>query len=267
MRHEESINASSREEVFSLLRSKGIKAIKVVAADGSKANGEVRGVRRQTVVVSVIFAILITGFGAYILGPSNSTSAAIASVPSVAPEAILHVAKPLTRQMINGDRQRIEDAVNSLSNTVDRLLAAFAEPGRPIAEAPILRPSPADVEVCLATPLRYSDNEFTESVDLKRIVAKIKSELKNYIAEGGSVEEYINELVKRQKLELSYREKAERTLSRMLKSSPSMKSNTDKQLVYDFWLKANAQLQSMGIYPIPLPSQLRGYQATLDFDD
>lgn len=44
-RHEESMEADSREVVFKTLREKRIKAIKVVAADGSKANGEVRGKR------------------------------------------------------------------------------------------------------------------------------------------------------------------------------------------------------------------------------
>ena len=44
-RHEASIDAESREAVFAALRAKGIKAIKVVAADGSKANGEVRGIK------------------------------------------------------------------------------------------------------------------------------------------------------------------------------------------------------------------------------
>lgn len=42
-RHEDAMEAESREAVFKALREKGIKAIKVVAADGSKANGEVRG--------------------------------------------------------------------------------------------------------------------------------------------------------------------------------------------------------------------------------
>ena len=38
-RHEAAIEAVSREEVFATLRARGIKAIKVVAEDGSKANG------------------------------------------------------------------------------------------------------------------------------------------------------------------------------------------------------------------------------------
>ncbi len=38
-RHEAAIEAVSREEVFATLRARGIKAIKVVAEDGSRANG------------------------------------------------------------------------------------------------------------------------------------------------------------------------------------------------------------------------------------
>lgn len=58
-RHEESMEADSREAVFKALREKGIKAIKVVAADGSKANGEIRGFRLRTVIaVGVIAAVL-----------------------------------------------------------------------------------------------------------------------------------------------------------------------------------------------------------------
>ena len=56
VRHEATMNASSREEVFATLRKQGIKAIKVVASDGSKANGEVRGVRKR-VVVSLLLVV------------------------------------------------------------------------------------------------------------------------------------------------------------------------------------------------------------------
>ncbi len=35
---------------------------------------------------------------------------------------------------------------------------------------------------------------------------------------------------------------------------------------YSYWLKANAQLQSMGIYPVPMPDALRMYQMGLELD-
>lgn len=67
IRHEDSMNASSREEVFEALRAKGIKAIKVVAADGSKANGEVRGVRKRTVAILMLLSAVLSGLAVFLL--------------------------------------------------------------------------------------------------------------------------------------------------------------------------------------------------------
>ena len=36
---------------------------------------------------------------------------------------------------------------------------------------------------------------------------------------------------------------------------------------YAYWLKANAQLQAMGIYPLALPDALRSYQMGLDIEE
>ena len=67
VRHEESMNAASREDVFAELRKRGIKAIKVVAADGSKANGEVRGVRKRIVAALVVLVAVAVGIAAYFI--------------------------------------------------------------------------------------------------------------------------------------------------------------------------------------------------------
>lgn len=61
VRHEDSMNASSREDVFVELRKRGIKAIKVVAADGSKANGETRFIVRKRFVLSALAIGLTIG--------------------------------------------------------------------------------------------------------------------------------------------------------------------------------------------------------------
>lgn len=58
-RHVEAMEAESREAVFAALREKGIKAIKVVAADGSKANGEVRGYRLSLKGLSELANVVI----------------------------------------------------------------------------------------------------------------------------------------------------------------------------------------------------------------
>ncbi len=257
IRHEDSMNASSREEVFAELRKRGIKAIKVVAADGSKANGEVRGVRKQAVLAIVCFAALVTGCAVYLF--TNGDVEHPAKETHNAPTNKMRNASPLPRQMIPGDRGRIAAAIASLKSAPERLLAAFAEPGRPLGALNGKTPTEAEFAAILREPIKITDDEFTESVDLKRIVTRIKSDLRQFIAAGGTAEEFVAELIKRQKLEITYREKAEARLNEMLKG--------DASKAYDFFLKANAQLQSMGIYPLPLPDSLRNYQNTLDFDE
>ena len=124
-------------------------------------------------------------------------------------------------------------------------------------------------------------------MDLKRIVAGMKREMGAYLAAGGTAEGYLEELEKRQKLEISYRERAEQRLGEMLAgardarpdqggaspagaSSPEGRSATGQDRLrdaYAYWLKANAQLKSMGIWEIPLPEALRAYQMGLDLDE
>ena len=65
------MEASSREEVFVRLRQRGIKAIKVVAADGSKANGEVRGARKRTIAAVAALAAVLAGSAVYFLAPER----------------------------------------------------------------------------------------------------------------------------------------------------------------------------------------------------
>ena len=96
VRHEDSMNASSREEVFAALRAKGIKAIKVVAADGSKANGEVRGVRKRVVLGIVCFVAAITGVVVYFATGRGEDVTGTHNLAAVK----LRSATPLPRQMI-----------------------------------------------------------------------------------------------------------------------------------------------------------------------
>ena len=65
IRHEDSIDADSREGVFVVLRTRGIRAIKVVAADGSKANGEIRGLRKRTATLIALVAATLTGLAVW----------------------------------------------------------------------------------------------------------------------------------------------------------------------------------------------------------
>ena len=267
-RHEAPADAESREAVFEALRRRGIRAIKVVAADGSKANGEVRvkvGVPKR--VVAGICATLLVAVGlAYWMG-SQKGEAELATVVTPQGTVTFTVATPLPRQAIAGDRRRIEKSICGIFRFPEEAaLARFAEPGRSFdAKGEI--PGSSDVwKECLDTPIRIASTDFTEVVDLKRIVTGMKREMRGYLLAGGTVEDYFAELTKRQRLEISYRERAENKLKEMLPGQEHKASN-EKRLAaaYSHWMKSNASLKSMGIYELALPDALREYQANVDF--
>lgn len=269
VRHVGEMIAPSRDEAFQTLRAKGIRPIKVTAADGSKENGEVRvvGVRKRVTVVLVVVSIALgMTFGSYYVTRTNEpylTDNAAVEFVQPAHQAI-KIAKPLPRQMIQGDRSRIENLPTNLFSTVaEAYLARFAEPGRDFGGVIASTLATNDVALLemLNAPIHIAADEFSEHLDLKRITAGIKREMRQYIRGGGTPQEYLTELVMRQQKEISYRRKASQKLAQMITGE-----NADLQAAYDYWLKANAQLQSMGIYPLPLPEALLNLQTPLGFD-
>ena len=260
------MEAESREAAFAALRKQGIKAIKVVAADGSKANGEIRGIRKRVLAASVVIAALLAGLGVFFLSQGARNGA----------QGTTSEARSIERQQIPGDRGRIEKAYATAFDTpAEKFLARFAEPGRKFSAPECDWPKKADFDAVLGKPILISSGEFTESIDLKRIVLGMKREMSAYLKGGGLVSGYIRELIKRQQTEVAYREQAEKKLNELL-AAPTTASNTantgkmlDAQLknAYNFWLKANAQLQSLGIYPLPLPLRLRSYQMSAGFEE
>ena len=265
-RHVEEMESLSREAVFEVLRAKGIRPIKVIAKDGSKANGEVRviGVRRRVLILLVLLAAVavgsIGGFLTLRIKASGPRHPGQQQAANGADKKM--VAAPLPRQMIQGDRSRIENAPTNLFETaVETYLSQFAEPGRKIPRPEmdsINATNLVELSRILDAPIVYADDEFSEYIDLKRITAGIKKEMRAYVRGGHTPNEYFAALIKRQETEIAYRNKASEKLKEML---------SDVDSAYVFWLKANAQLQSMGIFPLPLPDALKMYQSDFDLKD
>ena len=297
-RHTAEIEAESRDAAFAAIRRElGVKPIKVTAAGGrdrqdARDNQDARDAkRRRAIVLGVVGVLMVLALGAWLWARR-----ADAPYQVMTPQGpvTLSVAAPLTRQRIPGDRSRIEAAVAKDRNppvfrfSAEAWLARYAEPGRQVPANDKTRVADHDFQVALREPIRIASTDYTEWVDLKRIVAGMKREMGAYLAAGGTVDGYLEELEKRQKLEISYRERAEQRLQEMLAdkeivresqldaSGENVKSvNHEPQALnrqrlaaaYAFWLKANAQLKSMGIWEIPLPETLRPYQMNLDIDE
>ena len=280
-RHSAEIEAENRDAAFARLRNElGIRAIRVTAVDREAVKGS-NGLKGP---IGLVVLALVIVMGLWWWFVARSANAPYHVMTPQGPVAYT-VAQPLPRQMIPGDRARIEAAIGGdgvFRSAAEAYLARFAEPGRPSQSSHPSQMSQesrtAEFERCLGEPVRIASTDFTEVVDLKRIVAGMKREMRAYLAGGGTVEQYLAELEKRQQLEVSYRENAERRLNEMLDRAnratapgeahpPNAAVGRELQAAYLYWLKANAQLQSMGIYLLPLSPALRAYQQTQPFDE
>ena len=264
--HTAEVEAESRDAAYAKVRTEfGIKPIKVtVAGEVPTAEKKPEKVARKPWLAIVVLCVLAlsAAWAAFTVLRHRATPPPEQFIVNTPQGPVTYtIASPLPRQTIPGDRQRIEACRNTVfTSRVERLLSRFAEPGRNVVAPEDEKPTEADFAACLREPIRIASTDFTEAVDLKRIVAGMKREMQTFLVGGGNVEQYLQELSKRQKLEISYRENAEKRLAEMLKSQ----DKDSQAAAYSYWLKANASLKAMGIYELPLPDALRSYQAGLD---
>lgn len=211
VRHEEEMRAASREAVFEELRHRGIKAIKVVALDGSKANGEIRSRTKKRFLVLAAFcgaAIAITFFALVNAFTETERKHIITKPQSNAEQRGLRIAKPRARKQI--DLHAITNVVSLtdiFSHPSEIVLANFAEPGQNVViKIMNSRDLAEDFKDALDNPIMISSSDSSEIADLKRIVAGIKEEAKMLIASGKTFEEAIHYFVVQQQMEVKYRE-------------------------------------------------------------
>lgn len=245
-RHEAAMEAESRDAVFAALRAKGVRPIKVVAADGSKANGEVRGIRKRVVAVLVVLAAAVVGGVAYFQG--TRTGAALAANPAaVSP-----------RHQIYGDPAIMEglergDFAAHLPRMGDQMLAVFAQPGKLMC-AKGANPRRID-EKSYAAFEAYVSNELAaesdivldaadsrEITELKQIVNGMRAEMREYLANGnGTPRSFWRRLNERTAQEIQIFERTRRELEN--ESSPEV------------WESKNDALRRLGLRTIPNPNE------------
>ena len=237
VRHEDSMNAASREEVFESLRRQGIKAIKVVAADGSKANGEVRGVRKRVVVALVALVAVGAGVVAYIGGERTGAAALPAFQTSG------------TRRQVIGDTAVIEKGIRTgwadvFAREGDRFLASFAIPGVAAGQRST---SEEELRRALGVKAEPQPTDPIEVQQIKAMVEGMKREARRYIEAGGTIVEYGKRLVERQEAEIAIynRVKAEIEALRKGKNAEELENLIEER---------NDELRNLGIKPFVVVS-------------
>lgn len=242
VRHEDSMNAASREEVFETLRKRGIKAIKVVAADGSKANGEIHGVRKRVVAALVAFVAAGVGVVAYFSGTRTGGNLGGSSARDFETDQ--------ARRQVIGDAAIIEKGIRNGWSDVfqlegERFLASFAIPG---VKAGQRNTSEKEFTAALENKCVVTDTDSLEARQIKAMVEGMKNEARRYIAAGGSIVEYGKRLTERQDAEITVYNRVKAEVEKAKDSMPE----TDFIL---YWEKRNAELRNLGIKPVVLSDE------------
>ena len=246
VRHEDSLDAESRDEVFEVLRGRGIRPIKVVAADGSKANGEIRGLRKRAVFMLVVFAALVAGVVAY-LGGERTGAATAANSAMSAP-----------RHQIYGDPATVEglergDFAAHLPRIGDQMLAVFAQPGKLMCAKganPRLLDAAMDAafvayakdELAAEHDIAIDASEERELRELKQIINGMREEMRYYLANGnGTPRSFWRRLNERTAQEMQIYERTRRELG--------------KETSEEVWEQKNDSLRRLGLRTIPNPGE------------
>ena len=241
IRHEGCMEAASRECVFAELRKRGIKAIKVMAADGSKANGEVRGVRSRVVVATAVAAAIVAGVAAFFVSEIHNHPAIDGRKPQAVP-----------RHQIYGDPALMEELYENgfsgvFDDDTDRYMAYFAQPGILPDERLLARLRPAvlagNAKGRHSGVFDSSLESSREIIELRDIVLGMRTEMLEFLADGTSMTEYLNALSERQMEESCIYERV----------AAELEGEKDESVRE----QKNAALRALGLKTVPRPKNPR----------
>lgn len=237
-RHEASIEAASRDAAFAALREQGIRPIKVVAADGSKANGAPVGVRRRVVAVSILVAVLA----------AVGATASFLRIVRPASE-IESFQADQTRRYPIGDAAIIEKGIltgwsDVFEHEGDRFLASFAVPGVKAAQR---NTTVDEIKAALERSVSIANDDGLEARQIKAMVEGMKAEARTYVSAGGTIVEYGRRLTERQDAEIAAYERTKADLER---AKETMSGNA----LINYWESQNDKLRNLGIRPLTLES-------------
>ena len=234
MRHEASMEAESREAVFTTLRGRGIRPIKVVAADGSKANGEAPSPKRaKAMAVGAAVGAAIVLLVAFFADRNRPAP------PSFIAEQ--------TRRQVIGDSAVVDKGIATGWGDVfpdegERFFASFAIPG---VKAGQRSTTVEEFEAALGRKVEVSPDDGMEARQIKAMVEGMKSEARAYIAAGGTIAEYGKRLTERQDAEIAIYERAKADFE------AAKKTKRDDDLI-SYWESINDQLRNLGIRLVPI---------------
>lgn len=228
----DTLDAPSRDAAFAELRARGIRPIKVVAADGSRENGAARPIRWRILSIVALFIVLIVAFLPAFLRRTPPEPEFLSSQ---------------TRRQVIGDAAVIERGIRTgwaevFSSEGDRFLASFAIPG---ARAGVRNVTEGELLRAIEEPPAPVVDEGIEARQIRAIVTGLKAEAKAYLAAGGTIAGYASRLAERQDAEAAVHARVRTELDRA-------RGTLSEDAFLSLWEEKNAALRRLGIRPIPL---------------
>lgn len=235
-KHNGVICASDREAAYAALKKQGIKPSRFSEAPGlfNKLFG--KGKRWMAIGVLAVAATVST-FLAFSKGGAASTMGVDEMLDST-----------MRRQVI-GDALVVEKGIKTGWSDVfalegERFLASYAIPGA----APAVRAT-SEEEVRKALAVSRPEPGASRSLEERQIRAMVegmKQELREYLADGGTIAKYGRRIVRRQQEEIGYYNRVKNEIENATKAKM-----TDAALE-ELWEQRNTVLRKLGIKPVSL---------------
>ena len=250
IRHESVYHAPAKEDVFAALREKGIRPIKVweIAPKHPRA-------RRFLIGSAILVAVVVV---AILTVRIVSNTPALADLVGLSPRG----SRPQSedRSQIYGDPGilqtcELKEWSNVFEDEGERFLARFAQPGIPVRLAGnAWRKIVADALKAKPDLVPVSASDGAEIAKMKRMVNGMKRELAQYVQDGGTVEEYIVEVLQRQSIEekivINFKAEFEK-----LERDANAKNRDE---IISKWNAKNVLLRQMGLRTVLIPERLEG---------
>ena len=231
------ISATSREDVYAQLRREGRKPYMVEPLPGLL--NRLSGIGKRWIAIAILAGVCVA------LAIAVGRVALNAPQPS-AVEASLD--SPIRRQLI-GDIAIIDKGIREGWASVfpeegERFLASFAIPGVPAGQRSTTE---EEIRASLSRKIETTADDSIEARQIKAMVEGMKQELREFIADGGTIKMYGRRLVQRQEDELGYYHRAKAELDQAIAAK---RGQGEINALVE---KRNAALRKIGVKLLVLP--------------
>lgn len=246
-RHSGTLCAPTKAAAYTILKSQGVKPIHCGEAPGFFNLVLGRGKRWIAIcVLAVIVGVVgVLYFRTFRTLKTVQTSDVFRTLQDIETST--------TRRQLVGDAAAIEKGMrtgwsNVFAEKGEQFLASYAIPGVMVGQ---LSTTTQELMRVIEMPARSRSTPCVDSFEARQIRAMVegmKHELRQFLANGGTVFEYGQRLVARQEEEIKYYNIAQQDLEIAIESG---KSAADVEAL---WERHNSSLRKMGIKTIPYPA-------------